>query len=115
MLHDWSVIEKEQLSPGLARQVVHTGNMTVARIFVAKSAIVPRHSHVNEQITMIAEGKLKFMYDDHEQIIGEGQLLVTPPNVPHSVVALEDSLAIDIFTPQREDWITGDDAYLRGR
>ena len=115
MLHDWTAIEKEELSPGLARQVVHTGNMTVARIFVAKGAIVPRHSHVNEQVTMLVEGKLKFMYDDHEQIVDAGQLLVTTPNVPHSVVALEESLAIDIFTPQREDWITGDDAYLRRR
>jgi len=28
-------------------------------------------------------------------------------------VALEDSAAMDIFTPRREDWISGDDAYLR--
>jgi hypothetical protein len=29
------------------------------------------------------------------------------------VEALEDSLATDLFTPAREDWIRGDDAYLR--
>jgi unsaturated pyranuronate lyase len=28
-------------------------------------------------------------------------------------LALEDSMAVDLFTPQREDWIRGDDAYLR--
>ena len=32
----------------------------------------------------------------------------------HAVVALEDSVAIDIFNPPRQDWIDGDDAYLRG-
>jgi len=30
------------------------------------------------------------------------------------VEALEDSLAVDVFSPVREDWIRGDDAYLRG-
>jgi len=29
------------------------------------------------------------------------------------VEALEDSLAVDLFSPPREDWIRGDDAYLR--
>ncbi len=32
---------------------------------------------------------------------------------PHRVVALEDSVAMDVFAPVREDWLRGDDAYLR--
>ena len=43
-----------------------------------------------------------------------GEVLVIPPDLPHRVEALEESLATDLFTPRREDWITGDDAYLRG-
>jgi quercetin dioxygenase-like cupin family protein len=34
--------------------------------------------------------------------------------VPHGVEALEDSVVVDVFSPAREDWIRGDDAYLRG-
>jgi quercetin dioxygenase-like cupin family protein len=34
-------------------------------------------------------------------------------NEPHGVEALEDSVAFDLFSPVREDWIRGDDAYLR--
>jgi hypothetical protein len=30
------------------------------------------------------------------------------------VEALEDSVVLDAFSPRREDWIRGDDAYLRG-
>jgi quercetin dioxygenase-like cupin family protein len=37
-----------------------------------------------------------------------------PPDAPHRVEALEDSVAIDLFAPPRLDWIRGDDAYLRG-
>jgi len=31
----------------------------------------------------------------------------------HSAVALEDTLEFDIFSPIREDWLTGKDNYLR--
>jgi len=40
-------------------------------------------------------------------------VLLIPSNVPHRVVALEDSLALDVFSPVRVDWLTGKDDYLR--
>jgi quercetin dioxygenase-like cupin family protein len=43
-----------------------------------------------------------------------GEILTIPPHVPHRVVASEDTLALDIFSPIRQDWIDGTDAYLRG-
>jgi quercetin dioxygenase-like cupin family protein len=46
-------------------------------------------------------------------VLKAGDALVIPPSVPHLVEALEDSTATDVFTPRREDWITGDDSYLR--
>jgi len=42
-----------------------------------------------------------------------GQIVAIPRSAPHLVEALEDSLATDLFSPIREDWIRGDDAYLR--
>ena len=42
-----------------------------------------------------------------------GEVLVIPPHLPHSAVALEDTLDVDIFNPPREDWLDGSDAYLR--
>jgi len=35
------------------------------------------------------------------------------PNQAHAVEVLEDSIVLDLFSPPREDWIRGDDAYLR--
>jgi quercetin dioxygenase-like cupin family protein len=40
-------------------------------------------------------------------------VLLIPSNVPHRVVALEDSLALDVFSPVRTDWLTGNDDYVR--
>ena len=47
-------------------------------------------------------------------VVGKGQVLRIPSNVPHRAVALEDTLDLDIFSPIRHDWLKRDDAYLRG-
>ena len=41
------------------------------------------------------------------------ELLTIPSNVPHRAEALEDTLDVDVFSPPREDWLSGTDAYLR--
>jgi len=112
-LHDWSKIEREQLNPSVARQVIHATNVTVARIYLAKGAVVPEHNHRNEQVTVLLQGRLKCTHAGKEFILEAGQALEIPPDAPHQVTALEDSVAMDIFAPRREDWIRGEDAYLR--
>ncbi len=88
--------------------------MTVARIILAQGAFVPRHEHPNEQVTNVLEGRLRFVIGDEEQIVSAGSTVLIPGNVPHEIEALEDSIALDVFSPVREDWVRGDDAYLRG-
>jgi len=112
-LYEWNQIEKEQLNPRAARQVIHGDTMTVARLYLAKGCFVPEHSHRNEQISMMEQGSLRFVVAGREQIVKAGEVLRIPPHVPHSAEALEDSIAVDLFSPPREDWQRGDDAYLR--
>jgi len=97
----------------MTRQMVHTERLTVARLVLKKGAVVPEHRHENEQFSLIESGVFKFVLAGQEIILKGGQALHIPPNVPHSAEAIEDTLAIDIFNPPREDWIRGDDAYLR--
>lgn len=112
-VHSWDQIEKEKLNPLSGRQVIHSDKMTVARMHLQKGCVVPEHSHQNEQISMVEQGSLQFRMGGADRILGAGELVRIPPNLPHSVVALEDSIAVDLFSPPREDWIRGDDAYLR--
>src|SRR5579862_52802 len=109
---EWDRVEREQLSPMLARRVIHGEKITMARLELTKDAVVPTHSHENEQITLLQKGTLRFVIGDEERILRAGEILQIPPHAPHSVVALEDSIATDLFSPIREDWIRGDDAYL---
>jgi len=110
----WREEPVEELSPSIGRQVVTTGNMTVARILLGKGAEVPSHEHANEQVATILEGSLRFVVGGEEFVASAGESVVIPPNVPHAVEALEESVVLDVFSPPREDWARGDDAYLRG-
>lgn len=111
--YNWNLVEEEQMNPLLTRKVIHGRNVTIARIHLQKYAVVPQHSHPNEQISMVERGLVRFVIAGEEKVLGPGDVLAIPPDVPHLVEALEDSLAVDLFAPPREDWIRGDDAYLR--
>jgi quercetin dioxygenase-like cupin family protein len=111
--YNWSDVPVEQMNPAVTRQVIHGSSLTIAIIGLIKGGAVPTHSHINEQVMNIFSGSLKVILDGAEMVLEGGQTLVIPPNVPHSVEALEDTVAVDVFSPRREDWIRGDDAYLR--
>jgi quercetin dioxygenase-like cupin family protein len=112
-LYNWEHLPAERMNPKIVRKVIHSGQMTIARLNILKDAVVPEHSHVNEQIANVERGALLFHIGGVDTVVGAGESLVIPPNVPHGVVALEDTVVTDVFTPRREDWIAGDDAYLR--
>jgi quercetin dioxygenase-like cupin family protein len=109
----WNTVELETLNPLLQRQFVVGQDIMVARVLLKKGCIVPEHSHMNEQVTYILEGALKFWIDGKEIVVGAGEVLTIPPNMPHRAEALDDTVDLDVFSPPRADWINKDDQYLR--
>jgi len=109
----WTQIESEKMTDLITRQMVNGENATVSRLLLSKGAVVPRHHHVSEQYSLIFAGNLKFVFDDHEVEVKAGEVLYIPADVPHSAIALEDTVDMDIFAPRREDWIRKEDSYLR--
>ncbi len=109
----WDKVELEVLNPLLHRQLIVGQEIMLARILLKKGCVVPWHSHVNEQVSSILEGALKFWIDGKEIVVGPGEVLTIPANMPHKAEALEDTLAIDVFNPPRADWINKTDSYLR--
>jgi unsaturated pyranuronate lyase len=109
----WQDVALEQVKPLIERQLIVGDNIMIARVLLKKGAFVPMHSHLNEQITYILEGALKFSIHDKEIVVAAGEVLTIPAGIPHEAVALEDTVDLDVFTPPRKDWMTGTDAYLR--
>ncbi len=109
----WKDVELETLNPLLDRQIVTGESLMLSRVLLKKGCIVPEHSHLNEQLTYILEGALKFTIDGREIIVGAGEVLCIPPHMPHKAEALEDTIDLDVFYPPRQDWLNKTDAYLR--
>jgi len=111
----WDSIPVEHLNPLLDRHFVVGKNIMVSRVLLKKGSIVPEHHHVNEQITYILEGALKFWVDGKVIVVNAGEVLVIPSNMPHKAEALVDTVDLDVFNPPRADWINKTDKYLRGK
>ena len=109
----WNDVEIENLNPLLGRQMVVGEQVMVARILMKKRCVVPLHSHVNEQVSYILEGALKFFIDGKEIVVHAGELLCIPSNMPHQAEAVEDTVDLDVFYPPRQDWLEKTDQYLR--
>ena len=109
----WKTKEVEKLSDSLSRQAVFGEKGTLAQLFIKRGGAIARHSHANEEYSSIVSVAVKYVFDDREVVVNAGEVLVVPPNVPHSVVALEDTVWVIFFSPAREDWVRGEDQYLR--
>jgi quercetin dioxygenase-like cupin family protein len=109
----WDDVELESMHPLLDRQLIVGHEVMLARVLLKKGCIVPLHSHVNEQLSYILKGALKFYIDGKEIVVRAGEVLTIPPNMPHKAEALVDTVDLDIFHPPRADWINKTDTYLR--
>jgi quercetin dioxygenase-like cupin family protein len=110
----WETEPIEPLNQRIGRQMLNGDAMTLARITLAQGAVVPEHSHPNEQIATVLSGRVRFRLGDEELVVDALASVLITGGVPHEVEALQDSVVLDAFAPRREDWIRGDDAYLRG-
>lgn len=112
-LLSWDSVKKEVMNDKLWRKVITGEKAMIAQIGIAKGGVVPTHQHESEQLSWVLEGAIQFQIEGREIVVRKGEVLIIPSNVPHSAVALEDFLGIDVFSPIRTDWLTGQDDYLR--
>jgi quercetin dioxygenase-like cupin family protein len=115
-LYRWDDLPRDELNPLIGRRLITGDQMMIAHVYLKVGAIVPKHSHENEQLTYILEGRMRFWFGDGEGEvveIGAGEVLHIPAHLPHKAEALEDTLDVDVFHPPRQDWLDGSDAYLR--
>jgi quercetin dioxygenase-like cupin family protein len=123
ILHRWDALECQAVAPGINRRFISAARMTLARFTLTRGAAVPAHSHDHEQLSYVVSGLLRFVVvaagqagaaDVNETIlVRSGEALQIPSWAEHRVEALEDTEVIDVFSPVRQDWIDGTDAYFR--
>lgn len=111
----WSDLPEERVTDVISRKLITGDQMMIAHVYLKKDAVVPQHSHHNEQLTYILSGALHFWIGAdraEEVVVRAGEVLHLPAHVPHEARALEDTLDVDVFTPPRQDWLDGTDSYF---
>jgi quercetin dioxygenase-like cupin family protein len=114
----WDDLPREELKPDLHRRLISTDRMMLAHVYLDEGCVVPKHAHENEQLSYILERVLRFwLGEDESEVVdvAAGEVLHIPSNLPHRAEALERTLDVDVFSPPRQDWLEGSDAYLRER
>ncbi len=114
-LFRWDAMPKEPVTDKLRRRIVTGERMMLAHVYLDSGCVVPKHAHENEQFTYILQGALRFWIgenEDQELVVRAGEVLHIPSHIPHKAEALEDTLDVDVFSPPREDWLSGTDTYF---
>ncbi|SMC64491.1 cupin domain-containing protein [Cellulophaga tyrosinoxydans] len=99
-----SEIPSKEIMPGYHGKLIHTNTMSLAFWEVEKGAIVPEHSHVNEQVMQVLEGKFEFTLNGKTKIYEPGELVVIGSYIPHSGKAITNCKLMDVFSPTREEY-----------
>ena len=105
--YKWDTVPAERLADNITRRMIVGSNEMLVRWEFIKGAVAARHSHPHEQMVMMVRGKLRLVVGEIETIMGPDDIVRVPPNVPHEAEALEDTVVIDVFSPIREDFLSG--------
>jgi quercetin dioxygenase-like cupin family protein len=95
-----------EMFEGVVRRTLNSGERTtLVEVTFESGATVPEHTHPHEQIGYLASGRLRFVVGDEERLLGAGDSWLIPGGVPHLVTTLEPSVAIDVFSPVRQEYL----------
>ena len=79
-----------------------------------KGSVFPRHSHPHAQLAYLVSGHIRVTCGDTTFEAHGGDSFVIRGGIEHQVVALERSVALDLFTPFREDYVPEEKAIGKG-
>jgi quercetin dioxygenase-like cupin family protein len=111
----WNDIPEERVNENITRKMFWGDNIMVTRWVLKPNTILPEHEHVSEQITMVEEGSVTITFGSEEKfVLRKGDMLVIPGSQWHSAeIGPQGAIAIDLFSPLRQDLIESWNAYLQ--
>jgi unsaturated pyranuronate lyase len=92
--------------PGIDRKTLVYGNATLMTEFRLHAGhTLPRHNHPHEQTGYLIKGRLRMSIGDEVVDVAPGDSWCIAPNVEHGAEIVEDSIAVEVFSPVREDYL----------
>ena len=114
--NSWESVIEEEVNSQMKRKIIHGEKLMIVKMRFKDGFIVPMHSHMNEQITQVSKGTIRFWLNNEESDpidVNEGEFIIIPGVVPQKALMIGEVEETDTWTPPREDWINGTDDYLK--
>ena len=87
------------------KTLVYGKNTSFTEFRLSKGCDLPKHSHPHEQTGYLVSGRLRLAIGEQTYDAGPGDSWCIQGDVEHSAEVLEDSVAIEVFSPLREDYL----------
>jgi len=91
--------------PGCRLRTPYGENLMLSHVDMDAGAVIPLHQHPHEQGGIVLKGRLELTIGDEVRILDVGEMYIIPPNTLHKAVAVDGpAIALDVFSPVREDY-----------
>lgn len=87
------------------KTLVYGAHTLMTEFRLERDALLPLHHHPHEQTGYLVAGRLQLTIGDATHQLEPGDSWCIPGGTPHRAVALADCIAIEVFSPVREDYI----------
>ena len=87
------------------KTLVHGDKTLMTKFLLQKGANIPSHAHPHEQTGYLVKGKMRFIIESDVYDVSEGDSWCIPGDVEHKAEVLEDAIAIEVFSPVREEYL----------
>ena len=99
-------ISWEDLGNGIQRQIYgYDDKVMLVKVKFEKDAVGQLHQHPHTQVTYVESGVFEMTIGDEKKIIKKGDGFYVPSNAVHGIICLEQGMLVDVFAPQREDFL----------
>ena len=87
------------------KTLVHGERTLLSEFQLKKGTNLPPHRHPQEQTGCLVGGRIRLFIGEEAFEAEPGDSWCIPSNVEHSGEILADSIAIEVFSPVREDYL----------
>lgn len=102
---DPAQVQSKEIAPGAKIRPIWGEKVMMVFITLEEGSVVPLHTHPHEQMGMVLEGEFELAIAGEKRVVKQGDAYLVPSNVEHTAVASRGkALALDIFSPPREDF-----------
>jgi len=95
----------KELLPGIIARTFWGQKMLAAIVDLDPHVHLPRHSHPQEQLGIVLEGKIEFTVGDETKVLHPGDVYLIPSGVEHEARTFDRPVQVmDVFSPVREEY-----------